>query len=769
MPIKIPPSTLHPQNGPTHTDPISSNGRNGSNFLGSKFTLETLNGQINLKAGDILEELLKHKGNCDGKEGKPHSVFGKDSLPSLYFSVLVDHFKLNNLLELRKIMNSFLQEGFFESPDPAKKFFKITMTDKAEVALAGWRNTSQDSDAESLSNSKEVTGTPGYGEAAVDKRRKVKEEKEVDWTTLITDITALAGEEGSLKIVSRPKDTDLNRLKIGLSRSLTHSVFLVGRDGVGKSSIVQELASQIKSDKAGGLNGHKILRISLSFPELAEVMPDIYDFALKHPDVIFYFDDIDSVFISEDEIQPKILRQLGKFINSNGIKTISEMTPFAAQKLLSKNPNWAQKVDEIKIEETDLETTLAIVRENLKVLEKKQGVNYKEVDLEQTIALCKNYVANASFPKKVLDVLDRAGAVAKSDERETVTMEDVSFTLSKITGLSLGVINEDERAKLLRLNGTLADRVLGQPEAIEKVSDALRLKIARLTNSERGTAGVFMFLGPTGVGKTELAKALAEWWTGDEENLVRLDMGEYMYDHNVSRITGAPPGYVGYEEGGELTNAGIRRPFGVVLFDEIEKAHPRVFNILLPLFDEGRLTDGQGKTVDFKNWIIIMTSNIATGEIQKILTAQKIPAQNGGATSDTQTKIDTAVSAGLEHLFSPEQLNRIDEVIIFNDLPGNIQRKIVKNKLDKYLSSVEKDSGLSIDVMGSAIDFLKEKLFERKSGVHDRQGGRKVLDILRIHFKIPLTNFVLKEGIQKGAKLQAFYDIKTDSVKFEKA
>jgi ATP-dependent Clp protease ATP-binding subunit ClpB len=244
--------------------------------------------------------------------------------------------------------------------------------------------------------------------------------------------------------------------------------------------------------------------------------------------------------------------------------------------------------------------------------------------------------------------------------KEEVTEEEIAEVVSKWTGVPVSRLMEGEREKLLRLPEILHRRVIGQDEAVTAVSEAILRARAGLKDEHR-PIGSFIFLGPTGVGKTELAKALAEALFDDERSMVRIDMSEYMEKHTVSRLVGAPPGYVGYDEGGQLTEAVRRKPYSVILFDEIEKAHPDVFNILLQLLDDGRLTDNQGRTVDFKNTIVIMTSNIGSAYL----------TENIQSDGTVEPSVRERVTGELKNYFRPEFLNRVDDIVVFSPLTGS--------------------------------------------------------------------------------------------------
>jgi ATP-dependent Clp protease ATP-binding subunit ClpB len=272
---------------------------------------------------------------------------------------------------------------------------------------------------------------------------------------------------------------------------------------------------------------------------------------------------------------------------------------------------------------------------------------------------------------------------------EEVTEEDVAEVVSKWTGIPVSRLMEGEVEKLIHMEERLHERVVGQDEAVEAVSNALRRSRAGLADPNR-PIGVFLFLGPTGVGKTELARALAEFMFDSEQATVRLDMSEYMEKHTVARLIGAPPGYVGYEEGGQLTEAVRRRPYAVVLLDEIEKAHPDVFNVLLQIMDEGRLTDGQGRTVDFTHSILIMTSNVGSQEI---------------AAEAIDERIRERIEEILATTFKPEFLNRIDDTVIFHRLGRDDLGRIVELQVDQLAGRV-REKGIEIELTDDATTLL---------------------------------------------------------------
>ena len=302
------------------------------------------------------------------------------------------------------------------------------------------------------------------------------------------------------------------------------------------------------------------------------------------------------------------------------------------------------------------------------------------------------------------------------------------------TGIPVTRLMESERHRLTKLEDHLGERVIGQAEAVTAVSNAVRRSRAGLQDPNR-PVGSFIFLGPTGVGKTETAKALAEFIFDDERAMVRIDMSEYMEKHAVARLIGAPPGYVGYEEGGQLTEAVRRRPHAVVLFDEIEKAHPEVFNVLLQILDDGRLTDAQGRTVDFRNVVIIMTSNIGS---QNILAA---------AGEGDWEVLEKDVRGQLHLHFRPEFLNRVDDIVVFRPLGEAELRRIVDLQLERVVKLAQ-DVGVVLEVTGAASQFLAAE------GYDPVFGARPLKRAIQRSVQDPLALFLLEEEVAEGTRIE---------------
>jgi ATP-dependent Clp protease ATP-binding subunit ClpB len=383
------------------------------------------------------------------------------------------------------------------------------------------------------------------------------------------------------------------------------------------------------------------------------------------------------------------------------------------------------KVDRLKVEEQNAERR----GELDKVAEIRYG---KLIETEKEIERVSKQLATVQNKGKML--------------KEEVDEEDVAHIVSKWTGIPVSKMLEGEVEKVVRMEEKLAKRVIGQDHALRAVADTIRRARAGIQDASR-PLGSFLFLGPTGVGKTELARALAEFLFDDERAMVRLDMSEYMEKHTVSRLIGAPPGYVGYEEGGQLTEAIKRRPYSIILLDEMEKAHPDVFNILLQILDDGRLTDGKGRTVDFKNTIVIMTSNLGSQIIKEL--------------SQDFEKMEKEVKAILDRNFRPEFLNRVDEILIFKALSKETILKIVELQIDE-LRTLLKEKKIDIEVSESARKLLAEK------GYDPSYGARPLKRIIQKYIQNPLALSLLEEKYTEGDIVEIDVDEKGEFVFKEK-
>ena len=480
------------------------------------------------------------------------------------------------------------------------------------------------------------------------------------------------------------------------------------------------------------------------------------------------------------------------------LQTIGATTLDEYRKHLEKDAALERRFQPIKVEEPTVPHTIEI----LKGLRDRYEAHHRVTITDQAIVAAANladrYISDRHLPDKAIDLIDEAGSrlrirrmqappdfreledeIAKvrkdkegaieaqqferaaslrdrekelleqrsSKEQEfqaegvdlfnEVTEESIAEVLALWTGIPVYKLTEEETAKLLRMEDELHKRVVGQHDALKAVSQAIRRTRAGLKDPKR-PSGSFIFLGPSGVGKTETAKTLAEFLFGDETALIQLDMSEYMEKHTVSRLVGSPPGYVGYDEGGQLTEAVRRKPFSVVLFDEIEKAHPDVFNTLLQILEDGRLTDAQGRTVDFKNTVIIMTSNLGTADLRKASIGFGSPDE-----AVTYEKMKGKVHEELKRHFRPEFLNRIDEVIVFAELTQQEVTEIVDLMIRRLQDQLE-SQGLGLELTPEA------KLLLAKKGYDPQLGARPLRRAIQRLLEDPLSEKILWKEFHAG-------------------
>ena len=431
-----------------------------------------------------------------------------------------------------------------------------------------------------------------------------------------------------------------------------------------------------------------------------------------------------------------------------------------------------EESDEARAKVEDISRQVAVLDDKINEMkaqwEKEKASITSEADIKDEINNVKNKIEEAERNTdlqtaaelkygKLLELEKQLKACQNKEHvdnkllKEEISGSDIADVVSKWTGIPVTKLVESEMQKLLNMEDILHKRLVGQDEAVNTVSDAIRRARSGLKDPKR-PIGTFLFLGPTGVGKTELAKSLAEFMFNDEDALIRIDMSEYMEKHNVARLVGAPPGYVGYEEGGQLTEAVRRKPYSVVLFDEIEKAHPDVFNIMLQIFDDGRLTDSKGRTVDFKNTLIIMTSNIGSDIIlENTLNSMLSPEQF----NDTKEQ----VLAVLRQHFKPEFLNRIDETIFFKALSLQQLSRIVDIQMD-YLRELLKEQELEFEITEEAKEFLATQ------GFNPIYGARPLKRVISQLVENPLSKLILAQNFIKGDKIKIDHD--DDKLKFEK-
>ncbi|MBS6952511.1 MAG: ATP-dependent chaperone ClpB [Enterocloster asparagiformis] len=441
--------------------------------------------------------------------------------------------------------------------------------------------------------------------------------------------------------------------------------------------------------------------------------------------------ELDTLPAELDEMSRKIMQME---IEEAALK--KETDHLSQDRLADLQKELAELHDEFAARKAQWENEKASVDHLSTLREEIESVNRQIQDAQQKYDLNKaaelQYGKLPQLQKELAEEEERVRNEDLSLVRESVTEDEIARIISRWTGIPVAKLTESERSKTLHLDELLHKRVIGQEEGVEKVTEAIIRSKAGIKDPTK-PIGSFLFLGPTGVGKTELAKALAEALFDDEGNMVRIDMSEYMEKHSVARLIGAPPGYVGYDEGGQLTEAVRRKPYSVVLFDEVEKAHPDVFNVLLQVLDDGRITDSQGRTVDFKNTIIILTSNIGS---QYLL-------EGIGEDGRIRPEAETAVMNDLRAHFRPEFLNRLDEVILFKPLT----RENIGGIVDLCVADLNKrlaDKELTIDLTAQAKEFVIER------GYDPVYGARPLKRYLQKHVETLAAKIILRDGVRAG-------------------
>jgi ATP-dependent Clp protease ATP-binding subunit ClpC len=537
----------------------------------------------------------------------------------------------------------------------------------------------------------------------------------------------------------------------------------------------------------------------------------------KSDDIILFIDEIHTIIGAGGAAGSLDAANMFKPALARGdIQCIGATTYDEYRQNIEKDGALERRFQKIMVDAPTLEETIEILNNIKDCYEEHHGVSYTSASIQLACNLSARYITDRSFPDKAIDVMDEAGArvhleninipaeileleqkikditkqkidVVKQQQYEEaarlrdtenrlqyelqsayeqwerdakkhlfpVTEKDVALIVAQMTGIPVFKIAETESAKLKSLPDELRKMVVGQDEAVELLGKAVRRARAGLKDPKR-PIGSFMFLGPTGVGKTELAKALARVMFDTEDALIRIDMSEYMEKHTVSRLVGAPPGYVGYEEGGQLTERVRRKPYSIILFDEIEKAHPDVFNIMLQVFDDGHLTDGNGRKVDFKNTIIIMTSNVGTKDIQA---GGKI-GFNSHTTKSDYINMKSSIEDAMKRIFNPEFINRIDDFITFRRLSKDDIYGIIDIQIAGLLSRL-KDIEMTFELTQKAKDFLVDL------GYSEKFGARPLKRVLQNYIEDELAGKILFGEIHSGDAIQGDYDEEKKNIRFE--
>ncbi|MER3428524.1 MAG: ATP-dependent Clp protease ATP-binding subunit ClpC [Pyrinomonas sp.] len=591
------------------------------------------------------------------------------------------------------------------------------------------------------------------------------------------------------------REAEIERVVQILCRRTKNNPVLIGEPGVGKTAIVEGLAQRIvRGEIPPFLENKRILSLDLSLivagtkyrGQFEERLKQIMRELIENPQYIVFIDELHTlVGAGSAEGSLDAANILKPALSRGEIQCIGATTPAEFRKSIERDRSLERRFQAVKVPPPTEEEAIRILEGLRERYEAFHEVRYTHEALEAAVYQSNRYIPDRFLPDKAIDVIDEAGARVKLRARREragslydgpsffadfgarftaeddmllpveVTKDDVEEVIARWTGIPITSLKEEESQKLLRIEEELHRRVVAQRSAISALARAIRRSRAGLKNPNR-PVGSFLFLGPTGVGKTEVARSLAEFLFGSERAMIRFDMSEFMEKHAVSKLIGSPPGYVGHEEGGQLTERIKRSPYSVVLFDEIEKAHPDLFNILLQVFEDGILTDSLGNTVDFKNTIIIMTSNIGARFIQKRGTL------GFQASADaTREKMEEMVMSAVRQTFNPEFINRLDEIIIFDPLNDEELLEIVGLQVGQLNKTLAR-RGLEVRLTDEAKRWIVAKTCSDRS-----YGARPLRRALQKYVEDPISEAII-QGALSGTNMVEVY-VEGDSLSYRPA
>jgi len=618
-----------------------------------------------------------------------------------------------------------------------------------------------------------------------------REKSEVPYLLEFTrDLTVEAANGKLDPLIGREAETE--RVIEILCRRTKNNPVLIGESGVGKTAIIEGLAQRIVDRNVPTfLENKRILSLDLSLivagtkyrGQFEERLKKILVELKEHRQYVVFIDELHTlVGAGSAEGTLDAANILKPALSRGEIQCIGATTPAEFRKSIEKDKALERRFQSVKVVPPSEEDALKIIEGLAERYEAFHQIRYSKDALQAAVYGSNRYISDRFLPDKAIDVLDEAGARAKlrynqenksepswketvenwkrasaneeqliSLELETledsffaveVTKEDVEEVIARWTGIPVTSIKQEEAKKLLQIESELHKRIISQRPAISALARAIRRSRAGLKNPNK-PVGSFLFLGPTGVGKTEVARSLAEFLFGSERSLIRFDMSEFMEKHTVAKFIGSPPGYVGHEEGGQLTEKLRRSPYSVVLFDEVEKAHPDLFNILLQVFEDGILTDAQGQTVDCKQAIFIMTSNIGARFIQK-RTSLGFQANSDAS----REKMEEQVMSEVKKTFAPEFINRLDEIIIFDELADEDLRKIIDLQIGKLNEIIEKRA-LQIRLTTDAQTWLIDKTCADRS-----YGARPLKRALQKYVEDEISEALIQGTIEEGSIIE---------------